>query len=108
MRIIPKLSLTFVLAALFPLLTIGYAGMYFLGQLGERAIVTSRANAIESEKIRLQQLAADKALIVQGFLSEYHRDVLLLQNQYERICSLTPLLENSFLRDVYADRDTAG
>ncbi|MBP7633462.1 PAS domain S-box protein [Candidatus Ozemobacteraceae bacterium] len=108
MRIVPKLSLLFVLAALLPLLTIGYAGMYLIDRLGERAVMTSRDNAIESEKTRLAQLVQDKARIVRDFLAEYHRDVVMLRNRYEILCSGTADVDESLVQPSYLKRDTAG
>ncbi|HOY68334.1 MAG TPA: ATP-binding protein [Candidatus Ozemobacteraceae bacterium] len=107
MRIAPKLSITFILAALLPLIAIGCAGMYLLANLGDTAIATSRANAIISEKLRLQQLAADKARIVEDFLADHHRDVLLLKRQFERLASDGAALPAGHPKP-YAGRDTAG
>lgn len=108
MRIAPKLTLMFVMAALLPLLTIGYAGTYLIDQLGEKAVVASLANAIEAEKARLSQLALDKTRIVRDFLGEYYRDVVMLRNHYELICSSSSQLEPRCLQLPYFDRDTAG
>ncbi|HOT28881.1 MAG TPA: ATP-binding protein [Candidatus Ozemobacteraceae bacterium] len=108
MRIAPKLSLLFVLASLLPLLTIGYAGTYLIERLGERAVVSSRDNAIESEKTRLAQLVQDKAQIVRDFLAEYHRDVVMLRNRYERFCCGSAGVYESLVQSAYRERDTAG
>ncbi len=108
MRIAPKLSLLFVLAALLPLLTIGYAGMYLIERLGERAVVSSRDNAIESEKTRLAQLVQDKARIVKDFLAEYRSDVVMLRNRYEHLCSVSAEVVEPLVQPSYRERDTAG
>ena len=108
MRIAPKLSLMFVLAALLPLLTIGYAGMYLIDRLGERAVAASRNNAIESERTRLAQLVQDKARIVKDFLTEYQLDVIMLRNRYERFCKVSASVDESLVQAPYLKRDTAG
>lgn len=108
MRIAPKLSLLFVLAALLPLLTIGYAGMYLIDRLGEKAVVSSRNNAIESEMTRLSQLAQDKSRIVKDFLGEYYLDVVMLRTRYEQLCKGPTGVVTELVQPAYQNRDTAG